>query len=297
MKISSILLWLSCLLFSLTLSAQQERILNYEVDLVVNTDRSIVVTELIEVYVAGQQIKRGITRSFPQERDLNGRTVSTKYELLHIKKNGAEEPYLREEQGGDLMLYIGQREVLLEPGEYSYEIKYRVPNQIGFYDDYDEIYWNAVGTDVRFPVEKASCRVHIPEGASIIQQAAYTGGYSSVGDNYTTRFEDGVVNFEITESLLPREGFTVAVGFQKDMVTAPGFFDRFGTLVIIVIGLLLLLPYYFLTWFRYGQDPATPASYPLFESPDDLSPASINYILKEGYQNKSFTASVVSLAI
>jgi len=53
---SRYLLFVILLLGQIASSAQQERILNYHTDITVNDDRSIVVTETIEVYAAGNKI-------------------------------------------------------------------------------------------------------------------------------------------------------------------------------------------------------------------------------------------------
>jgi len=297
MKITQFIFLLFFLLLSLATFAQNEHIKNFDVKVVVDKDRSILVTEMITVYAAGRSIKRGITRNFPASRIMNDRSVGVKYQIQDIERDGKDEPYFTKEEGNDFTIYIGRKEVFLEPGFYTYKIEYRVPNQIGFFEKYDEIYWNAIGTDVSFPVEKASCEVVLPPNASVIQQAAYIGGYGSTEQPGETRFESGRGFYSPGRSLKPKEAFTVAIGFQKDLVEPPTYFEQHGTLLVILLGLLILLPYYFLTWFRYGQDPPTPASYPQWNSPDGLSAASINYISKETYQTEGFTASIIDLAV
>ncbi|MCB0664310.1 MAG: DUF2207 domain-containing protein [Saprospiraceae bacterium] len=293
--------FLLCLIFSCLLLlpgsyGQTERILNYDTQIEVNTDRSITVTEFIEVYVNGDKIKRGITRRLPKNRNMKGRTTRMDYEILEIEKNGQEEPYHREEHG-DIMLYLGSRDVLLQPGTYQYKIKYRVPDQITFWDDYDEIYWNAIGNDVEFEVENASCRVKVPAGARVIQESAYTGRYGHQEDATTMTNEGAFLDYRTDRSLKPREAFTVAVGFEKGFVEEPGFLQRIGALLLVILASIFLLPYYLYTWWKYGQDPPSPTPYPIWNAPDDLSAASIGYINKGRHESKSFTASIVHLAI
>ncbi len=57
--------------FSVTCSvlSQEEKILHYDVQIEVNVDRSILVTEYIEVNVRGEKIQRGITRFLPTSRN------------------------------------------------------------------------------------------------------------------------------------------------------------------------------------------------------------------------------------
>ncbi len=59
------LIFLLCLVLQIQGSAQQEFIKNYDTKIEVRTDRSVEITEFIEVYVGGNVIKRGITRSLP----------------------------------------------------------------------------------------------------------------------------------------------------------------------------------------------------------------------------------------
>ena len=298
MKMRIIFSFFSVLFFTSLLFAQQERITNYDVLLEVNTDRSITVTENITVFANGNQIKRGITRNLPKVREMKGQKMKVRYDILKVEKDGKKEPHFEKDSGnGYRILYIGKKDEFLKPGEYTYTIQYRSPNQVGMFEDYDEIYWNAVGTDVSFKVEKASCKVVLPAGTTIMQEAAYVGGFGKQGKEYKMETFGSDLLYEATRPLQPKEGFTIAVGFEKGIIQPPGLFERFGTLIVIILGFLILLPYYFYTWWKYGVDPPKPTAYPIFDSPDDLSAASINYILKERYQNKSFTASIIKLAI
>ncbi|MDX1586214.1 MAG: DUF2207 domain-containing protein [Balneolaceae bacterium] len=296
----SCLSWAFVALFvftSLTGQAQKERILDYHTRIEVEDDRSITVTETIKVHVEGFVFKRGITRYLPTTRYLNDRLVNVHYDIKRVEKDGQKEPYHTESQGNGIVLYLGSRDVYLEPGDYTYTIQYHVNDQIGFYDDYDEIYWNAVGTKNQVSTERATCEVVLPEGTEVIQQAAYVGSRGEKDQDFRVQQDGNVVRYTVTRALAPGEGFTVAVGFEKGVMPEPGFWDRLGSLIILLLASIFLLPYYIYTWIKHGQDPPTPASYPQWEPPDGLSAASINYVKNGYYQNKSFTASVIDLAI
>lgn len=285
------------LFFAGLLSGQSERITQFDVVLEVHPNRSVTVTENITVFAKGEVIKRGITRRLPTRRDMKGKSMTMRYNILKVEKDGKKESYFTESSNGYKIMYLGERDKFLSPGEYTYTIQYKVPNQVGMFEKYDEIYWNAIGTDVDFNIEKASCRVKLPEGASPEQIAAYVGGYGTQGQDFQLESEGAELIFSATRALKPKEGFTVAVGFEKGFVKPPGIFERFGTVIVIILGFAFLLPYYVYTWWRYGIDPRKPTPYPLFESPEGLSPASVSYIYKERHQRKSFTASVIKLAV
>jgi uncharacterized membrane protein YgcG len=299
MKIKIFFLSIGLFFLSQHLSAQElERIINFDVVINVNKDRSLDVKEYIHVYAKGVDIKRGITRSLPSSRQMDHGSLSMNYDILEITKDGVSEPYFTEYQGNKRMIYIGEESVFLDAGKYTYMIHYTIDNQIVFFKDYDEIYWNAIGSDVQFNVENASCKVRLPSGAKIIQESAYLGSYANKDKAYDVTSSDSLLDYRLKKSLEPYEGFTVAIGFEKGFVDEPSFWGRYGTTIVIGFGLLFLIPYYVYTWWRYGRDPETPEAAMEHKSPNHLSPASINYILKEGGKsNRGFTASIISLAV
>ena len=188
------------------LSGQKERIIDFHVQISVNPDRSIDVEEQIKVFANRQVINRGITRSLPQYRDMEGQKIRLKYRNFSIRKDGKKEDYFTQQNGSDLILYIGDKDIYLEPGEYTYDIKYTVPNQIAMLEDYDEIYWNAIGTDVQFNIENARAKVNIPEGASIVQETAYVGRFGARAKDYTRSEDYGQITYQVNRPLLPNEG-------------------------------------------------------------------------------------------
>ena len=277
--------------------AQGERIMDYHTRIEVKKDRSITIKETIKVHVEGYVFKRGITRYLPTTRYLNDRLVNVYYDIKEVLRDGQDEPYHTEDQGNGMVIYVGSADVFLDPGDYTYTILYRVKDQIGFYDGYDEIYWNAVGTENQVASDRVSCEVVLPEGTGIIQQAAYVGSRGESDQDFRMKQEDHAVHYTVTRPLAPREGFTVSVGFEKGIMTEPGLWDKLKAFIVLLLASLFLLPYYIYTWIKHGQDPPTPASYPQWESPDGLSAASVNYIKNGSYQNKCFTASIIHLAI
>jgi len=67
--------------------------------------------------------------------------------------------------------------------------------------------------------------------------------------------------------------------------------------VLGLLGLALLMTYYYLTWARVGRDPPGRITIPEYESPRGQSPASMRYLLRMSYDNDCFAAAVLSLAV
>jgi uncharacterized membrane protein len=64
-----------------------------------------------------------------------------------------------------------------------------------------------------------------------------------------------------------------------------------------VAGLFALFAYYVPVWRRYGRDPQPGVTVTRYEPPQGLSPASLRFIRRMGYDNKVMTAAVVNLAV
>jgi uncharacterized membrane protein YgcG len=277
-----------------------ERILSFHSDINVDTHSGLDVTEKIKVHSLGDQIRRGIFRTLPLSRNLNNRTQKVKYEIISIKKNGEEEDYHEEIEDGFLKIYIGNKDVILQPGNYDYEIHYKTENQIGFFDKYDELYWNVNGNYWDFPVDTISANVNLPQGANILQNSCYTGSAGSTEKNCNSKLlSDYSVEWSAS-GFQANDGLTIAVGFKKGIMIPPpppSFLEKFGILIGGFLVFLVLLYYYYSTWRKYGVDPEKPIVYPQFNSPNDLSPASLGYLKAETFKNKYITAALVNLAI
>ncbi|MBN7810458.1 DUF2207 domain-containing protein [Algoriphagus sp. H41] len=286
------------LLLPFSVLAQEEKLEEFSSTLLIDASGLVTVSETI-VYSTQLSGKRGIIRSLPLERvDDLGDAVKNEFTILSVKRDGLESPYHTERENGHLAIYVGESSVLLEPGEYEYEITYTIPAQIRFFEGYDELYWNVNGTQWPFTVGKIRAEIFLPQGAELIQQACYTGQYGSTENNCQSSAEGNLVTFE-AGPLQPYENLSVAVGFGKGIVAAPpppGFWQRYGFQVLTLGMGLLLLIYYLATWIKFGIDPPKPTVIPLFDPPSGLSPASVGMVSKGFFWQDFVTASLVSLA-
>ncbi|MTI42216.1 DUF2207 domain-containing protein, partial [Roseibium hamelinense] len=309
-RIASHLFALVAVLFLTGAGVAEERILQFHSDMEVRTDGQLLVTERITVRAEGNQIRRGIFRDIPlRARDANGWIYEVGFELLDVEQDGQRASYFTEDSASGVRIYIGRSNVFLDPGKYTYTIQYLMDRQVRFFGDYDEIYWNVTGNEWAFPIDQASARVTLPEGAEVIQYQAYTGVFGADGSNYEAEVDQatGQVVFQTIRPLQANEGMTVAVGFQKGIVAEPAGTEKLlmwlqdqRVFAIGASGVLVLSIYYVFTWWRVGRDPAKGVIFPRFKAPDDISPALANYITNRGIEGgrwTALTAACLNLAI
>jgi len=282
-----------------------ERILSFDSDVIINVDGSLDVTETITVNAEGRDIRRGIFRDFPTSyRDRFNNRVRVDFDVISVGRDGRPEMYTLEALSNGVRIRIGQPSVFLEPGQHTYTIQYRTLRQLGFFDGFDELYWNVTGTGWQFDIDVVTSRVRLPPGATTLRKSAYTGRYGEKGADYNpVQALDGAA-WETTRVLRPGEGLTVAIAWPKGIVSEPDLAQKWRWFLrdnrangAALLGVLAVFGYYLTAWRRYGKDPATGPIIPRFEPPKDLSPAAVRFIWLMSFDRKAYSAALVSMAV
>ncbi|MCP3669422.1 MAG: DUF2207 domain-containing protein [Gammaproteobacteria bacterium] len=286
----------------------QERILSYHSEITVELDGSMLVEERIRVRAEGNKIKRGIYRDFPTKYQdhLNNR-YQVKFKLLGVTRDGADESYHTKPLSNGIRIYAGRKEYFLPHGEYSYVFSYRTDRQLGFFKEFDELYWNTTGNGWEFPINQASARVNLPPSIPVdsIRVEGYTGPQGSKGQDYTAQVTDeGAAQYATTSGLNQHEGLTIVASWPKGYVTEPSDEQRLSwflqdnrSTAAGAGGIALLLLYYLFTWHRVGRDPESGVIIPLYKPTAGYSPASMRFISRMGHDNKAFSAAIINMAV
>ena len=289
----------------LTAQAQSERILDFSSRILVEPDGSMVVTETIIVQATGAQIKRGIVREFPTlYRDSDGSRVRIGFTLLEVRRDGVPEPYHTESRPNGVAIYVGDKDVFLEPGRHTYTLTYTTTGQLGFFEEHDELYWNVNGNGWSLPLDRVGCVVRLPGGARALEAVVYEGSMGSTDSRAFPVAGQQEVTLSSTRRYEPGEGLTVAVSWPKGFVTPPSATEQAarvmnegGSLLPAGIGAALLFVYYVLSWMKVGRDPEKGVIIPRFAPPKGFSPAMVRLLWRMKFDNTAFTAAVVNMAV
>ncbi|MEL6735674.1 MAG: DUF2207 domain-containing protein, partial [Pseudomonadota bacterium] len=288
----------------------QERILSFDSRVNVQKDGSFIVKETIRVRAEGRKIRRGIYRDFPLRFEgADGRERKVGFKLLSTRRDGQPESSRIEWSSRALRIYLGQSDVFLSAGEYTYEITYRTDRQLRRFENHVEVFWNATGNFWEFPIQKATATIQLPEGADAKDITYFTGRFGSKAqDASASRLAQGrVVEVVTSRPLGVREGLSVVVSFDPQFVDAPSaadetrwFLQDFAGEVITFGGAALAFLYYLFAWRRVGRDPPKDVVVPRWNMPQDVSPGLVNYIDNKGISGKGFaaiSAAALSLAV
>ena len=300
---------ITCLLiFTSSVVLADERILSYHSEITILEDGSLDVTETIQVRAEGQNIRRGIYRDFPTRyEDRAGNRYRVAFDVLSVERNDRPEDWHTQEMSNGVRVYAGNANRYLDPGEHFYTFRYRTNRQLGFFESYDELWWNVTGNGWMFPIDKVTATIHLPDSVQndALVLNAYTGVYGSRASHADYRVVDSrTVAFSTNRGLGPWENLSIIVAFPKGLVPEPGtgqkirwFLSDNGSALVLTAGWLLMLGWYLLSWNRVGRDPRTGVIIPRFEPPKGLSPAGCRYVLSMGFRQACFIAAIVSLAI
>ena len=298
--------WIAILLLAFGLlgaARADERILDYFSDVKVEANGDLLVTETIRVRSEGRDIRRGLRRDFPTTYENRDGTVTrTGFTLLGVRRDGAEEPHATSSLANGVRIQIGSQDVLLDSGEYTYEIRYRTTRQIGFFADVEELYWNVTGSSWTFPIDRAGARITLPSAVPITQSASYTGVQGSRRNNArVTAQGPGTISFVTTAPLRANEGLTVAAGWAKGVIAPPSqaetvwYFVRDNLVFVVAVGGFVLLALYYLAAARKSRRRTTPLIVPRFEAPAGLSAPAVRFISRQRYDKRTFVVGVLEL--
>ena len=286
----------------------QETLLEYGTDVHVLADGTLEITDTLRVRAEGHQVRRGITRSFPTRyHDRLGNAVRVDFTLLGIERDGHTEPGFIERVSNGVVINTGNDDMLPVPGVFTYTLRYRTTRQLGFFEDFDELYYNAIPHGSTLPVERAWVRVHLPADVprEQLRLTAYSGAQGARGQDWTVAVENPrTIRFDTQRRFAPGEGLTVVVGLPKGLVRAPDarekawlFLRDNAGIGTALASLLALLAFYYIRWNAVGRDPHAGPVFPRYAPPADLCPGEVRTLLHMRYDTRAFAADVLAMAV
>lgn len=311
-RLKSLVLFLGLILPGLSWAAparpQRESILDYQSNIDVQADGTLIVQEIIRVNALGQSIHHGIYRDFPTHyRDRLGNLYVVGFELLGATLDETPVNSRVEGRSNGVRIYLGDPNRILSPGVYTFTISYTTNRQMGFFPDHDELFWNVTGNGWAFPIEHVSSTVRLPAQipAGAVKLSGYTGPQGSMAQDLTWQASsDGTYDFSSTHPFQPYTGLTILLKWPKGYFAEPTLQDKIGYILkdnqsalILSCGLLLVLCYYVIAWYLVGRDPAPGPIVVQYEPPADFSPAAVRELVRMGFDNKAFTTAVLNMAV
>lgn len=233
MKTIFAMLLLYLALLPLSISAQVEPfvITRCDVKVLIKADGSFDVTEDMVVNFSEQ--RRGIIRSIPYsytlgnevfdpdnaERILNG--LNTYSVLIDCVKVDTYE-YTTYDENGYFNIRIGSADKYII-GEHNYKIRYRVHGAINRFKDHHEFSWNIVGHEWNNYIENVTFSIAFEKPLNLRNNDVVisTGVRGAFEKNYRAAIGSSGISGNLTKTLNPYEGATVAIRFPESYFPEP----------------------------------------------------------------------------
>lgn len=303
-KLKLLIILLGIFLFITPASAQEdERILEFTSDIVVNNDASIDIKETIQFRPSTTISRHGLEWRIPFVYSVNAFRRSTKLDINSVTYYPLLNPslktfnqYSRNDENGWAVLRIGDADTYIE-GTYVYIVDYTLKySGISYFDENDEVYLNVIGPGWNIPIENASANVKLP--GKILEQICFTGADGSQLQDCTM-----VNNTEDTVSVRPNnvlnayEGYSFAVKLPKGTIEDTTK-EQILLGLLTNIGILLPIPFgIFLFGFlrkKFRNEKLT--IIPYYEPEKDMDSLLAATLLNPVYKPKNISAAIIELA-
>ncbi len=285
-----------------------ERILSFLSEVAIRPDAALEVRETIRARAAGSEIRHGIYRDFPTRYEGRGTSEHVvPFEVVSAERDGRPEPWHTAGATNGVRVYLGDKDVLVDAGEHVWVLTYRTDRQLGYFEDHDELYWNATGNGWVFPIDEVEARITLPSVPPTAPRLeAYTGAQGSRERAYSASWEEAsrTASFRATRGLAPGEGLTVVVMWPKGVVQEATRSEQLRwriednrSTIAALLGLSAVLVFYLVVWIRVGRDPRRGVIVVAYDPPPGLSPATMRYLKRMKFDSKTFAATLVQMAV
>ena len=264
-----------------TLGAESFYIENYDISISVQENRVYRVTEEIDMYFTSPS--HGFYRDIPVNYDNGFRAILSN---IDVNANWDEE-----ENNDYISLKIGDADTLVN-GRQHYTISYDYDLGGDIYPDYDEFYFNIIGSDWNCNIDNVTFKVVFPKPINSdmiwLTSGRYgstsQGNYSFNGSNVVSGRVIGLQNKEaLTLRVQMEEGYFVGARVPKD-------YSILG-LLITLISSIILVSIMVMLYKKYGVDKPI-IVVPRFEPPKGLSPLAVGYIYDSSADDRDFSAMI-----
>lgn len=280
--------------------AAAEAIRSFDVSIRLSASTDFEVEERIRWDFEGAS-KHGIYRRIPLDRS----GPRLRIDIASVTDEaGAPWPWRVSSRGGWLEIRIGDPDATVT-GVQEYRIRYRVARGLLYFDEHDELYWNATGNDWPVRIDAASATVALPPGAGTgaVRRTCFAGPTGSTFPDCSIDDAGGELRFASEDALAPGSGLTIVVGLPKGVLPEPSALRRALDHAGDVLSVWMLLPiaaagFVWRQWRRHGRDPQGAAALPVrYEPPPGFTPAEVGTVVDESADSLDLTATILDLAV
>lgn len=277
-------------LFSLNCYANDYEITSYDVDIVVDKYNKLSITEKIDTYF--DISKHGIIRRMPLHNNIVRQDGSYEKNRVLISNVKVSEDFSTSKEYDNYVLKIGSADSTII-GNHSYTISYDYDIGLDKNNNFDELYFNIIGTEWDTSISNVTFKITMPKEFDASKLGLCHGSYGeSYTDDISYDVEGNVITGIFNGTLYDGEGLNVRMELPQ------GYFERrkvnFANLGFYIIPILSVLVSYLL-WKKYGKDDQV-VDVVSFYPPEDMNSLDIAFAKKGSVNSNDVVSLMVYLA-
>lgn len=268
----------------------------YDINVNVNSNNVLEVTETIKVNFSAE--KHGIYRVIPLTnkvtRTINGKAVVKNYRSSVNKisvldgATGKAISYKATKEGDNLVLKIGDPKKTIM-GSKTYVIGYNFLRSGDDIKEFDELYYNLIGSGWETVINNATFVIHMPATFNKSSLEIFSGPLGSKASSKLQYTVDGnTITGKTNKMLYPREAATIKLMLPEGYFAAAN--NDGGRVWLIIFAVLSSLSV--LLFFIFGRDSKLQVRIEGLP-PKHLNPAEVGYILGGSARSRGITALIL----
>ena len=266
---------------------------HYDVNIEVTEGNILRVTETIDAYF--YEPRHGLFRTIPTSGTIErvGR-INSKFRatIYGIK---VSENYTKSSTYGEnseVTLKIGDANTYVK-GDHQYVISYNYYLGEDNIKDFDELYYNIIGTNWDCNIDEVTFKISMPSDFDNTKLGFSHGEKGTINSEGVEYSIDGTVITGSVKNLSPKEALTVRCELPQGYYKVVDFINIIDYVVIAIVVTLVLVSV--ANWFKYGKDKMVIPTVE-FYPPDELNSLELAFAYKGKVENKDVTSLLIYLA-
>lgn len=263
-----------------------------DVDIIVDEDRTLHITETIDAYF--NISKHGIYRKIPLENNVKRNDGTETKVFAKISKIKCSDNFTTETEDGNKVIKIGSSSKTLT-GSKKYVISYDYKLTDDRLEDEDEFYFNIVGTEWEASIGRVDFKITMPKDFDEDKMGFSTGSYGYSGyveDDLIFDVDGKTIEGHYLKQLNPYQGITIRMTLDKDYFIKENY-NSVNIVVIIVSILGMGISY--IVWRNKGKDKRVVETVE-FNPPKGLNSAETGYYFYGHAKNEGVVSLLIYLA-
>ena len=264
----------------------------YDINIIVNENNTFEITENITAYF--NVPKHGIFRTIPLKNTITRLDGSKSNNRAQISNLNINNEYSTSRQNGNYKIQIGSKNETLT-GKQNYTIKYTYNIGKDPVKDYDELYYNLIGTDWDTVIGNVSFTITMPKNFDSSKLGFSSGSKGSTENSNVNFIVNGnTITGNYNGILAPGKALTVRCELPEGYFVGAGFTTSpmiYLMFIIPILGLIIS----FLLWCKFGRDNQVVETVE-FYPPQGFNSLEIGFLYKGKADNRDVTSLLIYLA-